>query len=324
MNGGFETVIIGGSTHVEWRTHVQSPNRWKTPHWVCAAVACVCLCFPCISNSSTSVDICQQPSDRSHLSIAYYDSEKTSFENDLGTSSREDYSTDLLVKLDEQWIVGGGHRSAILNVDQLELQTNGYLHTFFLPVHWLSQSDQKGFRFSIAPALSGSSNVTSDPDEYTTDALQLLVGFAWDRQMSDKVAFSYGVCADHRFGEYRVYPLVSVNWQLHTDWMFELGFPTSRLAYQATESISSTLRIAPNGNEWYVKDKSLEKDSQVVYEAYVLEWAVNWTARDSLILTASVAREFDSQYEFTLITDERVQLSKDSATRLGLALTWVF
>lgn len=67
----------------------------------------------------------------SHLSITYYKYESTLFENNLGEFSRESYSTDLLFSPNNNWIIGGEHRSATLNVDRLELQTNGYLHTFF-------------------------------------------------------------------------------------------------------------------------------------------------------------------------------------------------
>ncbi len=287
-------------------------------------LSCVILCLPCIATGSTSVDICRGPTKQSHLSIAYYDAEETSLERGVGETDRENYSSDLLFKTNNNWILGGGHRSAILNVDRLELQTNGYLHTFFLPVHKLSQSDNKSFRFSIAPALSASSNITKDPDEYTADALQLLVALAWDWQRSDRLGLRYGICGDHRFGEYSVYPVFSVNWQPHPDWMIEFGFPTSQASYQVTKSLTSLLRIVPNGNEWYVKDKSLSKHSQLVYQSYLLEWAFNWRAHKHFLLTASVGRELHSQYEMTLLNDSRVRFSSDSANRAGVALSWLF
>ena len=248
----------------------------------------------------------------------------TSLERNLGELTRENYSTDLLFKPNNNWLLGGGHRSAILNVDRLELQTNGYLHTFFLPVHWLNQSDKKSFRFSIAPALSASSNVTRNSSEYTTDALQLLAALVWDKRISDLLAFRYGICGDHRFGEYQVYPVISVSWQPHPDWMIEIGFPTSQVSHQVTESLTSLLRIAPNGNEWYVKDKSLEKHSQLVYEAYVLEWVFNWRAHEHFMFTGSVGSEFHSRYEMTLLDENRVRLSNDPAVRVGVSLAWFF
>lgn len=287
-------------------------------------LGCVSICLPSLSMSSTSVDICQEPATESHLSIAYYKNETTSFEGNLGELDREDYSTDLLFKLNDNWSIGGGHRSVILDVAPLQLQTNGYLHTFFLPVHRFSQSGETSFRFSFAPVLSASSNVTSDLDEYTSDALQLLAAFVWDKQTSERVSWRYGICGDHRLGGYKVYPLLSVSWQPHADWTFEVGFPTSQLSHQATERLSWFFRIAPNGNEWYVKDKSLEKHSQLVYEAYVIEWAINWRAHEHLMLTASVGREINSEYEMTLIDESRVRLSSDSTTRVGVVLAWFF
>lgn len=287
-------------------------------------LCCVCLCLPCISTVSASVDICQEPTAESHLSIAYYDKEETSLGRGLGETNLENFSTDLLFKSNDNWIYGGGHRSTILNIDRLELQTNGYLHTFFFPVHRLSQSNNRSFRFSIAPALSASSNVTSDPDEYTADALQLLAALVWGWQSSDRLGLLYGICGDHRFGEYHVYPVISLYWQPHADWIIDFGFPTSQVSYQVTKSLTSSLRIAPNGNEWHVKDKNLDKRSQLVYEAYLLEWAFNWRAHRHFMLTASVGREFHSGYEMTLLDETRVRLSSDSATHVGVALAWFF
>jgi hypothetical protein len=282
------------------------------------------LFLPCVANGSTSVDICQEPVAESHLAIAYYDQENSSFESDRGVTNRVNYSTDLLLAASKKWILGFGHRSTILNVDNQELQTNGYLHTFFFPVHRTSHSDSRSFRISIAPALSGSSNVIKDPDEYTKDAIQLLAAMVWSRRVSDQLGLSYGICGDYRLGGYQVYPVISFNWQPHPDWKIELGFPTSQLSYEVTKSFNFLLSVSPNGNEWYVKNKSLEKDSKLVYEAYVLELAFNWRLHQRFMFTASVGREFDGRYEMTLLDDSRVRLSIDSATRFGVALAWFF
>jgi hypothetical protein len=296
----------------------------KNASLVRTCLSCLSLCLPCISNGSPGVDICQEPIAESNLSIAYYDNEKTSFERNLGETNRDNFSTDLQFKMNDNWIFGVGHRSAILDVERLELQTNGYLHTFFVPVHRLDQSDNKSFRFSIAPALSASSNVTKDPNEYTADALQLLVALVWGEQISDRLGLSYGICGDHRFGEYQVYPVIGINWQPHADWLIELGFPASRLSYEVTKSLTSVLQIAPNGNEWYVKNKSLDKHSQFVYEAYLLEWALSWRAHQKIMLTASVGREFHSRYEMTLLNETRIRVSSDPTTRVGVSLAWFF
>ena len=284
----------------------------------------MCLSLFCFSNSLAGVDICRQPTVYSQLSIAYYKHEKSSFESGIGETKQENVNFDLLFKLNDNWAFGAGHRYTILNVEPLELQTNGHLHTFFLPLHRQSQSDRKSFRFSIAPALSASSNVMRNPGEYQVDALQLLAALVWSRQLSDRMSLRYGVCGDHRFGRYEIYPLISVAWQPHADWTVELGFPASQLTYRVSASLTSSLRIAPDGNEWYVRDKSLQKRSRLVSEARMLEWAFNWQAHEHIVMTASVGRQFHNRYEMTLLDDSRVRLSSDAVTRIGAALAWRF
>ena len=286
------------------------------------AIMCLCLC--CVSNSLASVDICQGPTAGSHLSIAYQKHEKSSFERGLGETRQENYEFDLQFELNNKWVIGAGHRYTILNVDGLELQTNGHLHTFFTPLHRLSQAEGKRFRFSIAPALSASSNVMQDPGEYSADALQLLVALVWSRQVSAQVGMRYGICGDHRFGNYRIYPLVSVDWQLHPDWKIELGFPVSQLSYRISKNLVSSLRVAPDGNEWYVSDKSLQNKSKLVYEAYALEWTFDWRGHERLSFMASVGIQFNNRYELTLLDDSRDTVSGESVTRFGTAFVWHF
>ena len=277
-----------------------------------------------VSNASTSAEVCQALETESHLSIAYYDHEKTPLGASGGTSNLENFSTDFLYKTSGKWTFGFGHRTTILNVDGLQLQTNGYLHTFFFPAHRISKSDSRNFRFSIAPALSGSSNVTKDPDEYSADAFHLLTALIWERQVNERWTLSYGICGDNRFGDYQIYPAVSASWQPHPSWTLEIGFPQSQLSFQVSKSLASVLRIEPNGNEWYVKDKSLQNESQLLYEAYLLEWAFSWRAHEHLLLSASVGREFDRHYELTLLDESVARLPGDDATRFGVALAWIF
>lgn len=288
-----------------------------------ACLASVSLFLPCVSGASTSAEICHDPGSESRLSIAYYSHDTSPLGTSGGTSELENFSTDLLFNSSNEWAYGIGHRTTILNVDGLDLQTNGYLHTFFLPIHKIRDSDNRSFRFSIAPALSGSSNITKDPDEYSSDALQLLAALIWARPLNERWAFSYGICGDHRFGNYLVYPAVSASWQPHPSWSVEFGFPRSRLTFQVSKSLASVLQIEPNGNKWYVKDNSLQRESQLLYEAYVLEWALNWRAHEHFIVSASIGREFDRHYELTLLDEGVVRLPGDDTTRIGIAFAWI-
>lgn len=289
--------------------------------------ACLCamaLFLPSEAMGWSSVDICRDPPSETQLAIAYYVHENSSFEGSTGATNRAEYSSDFLLQLSGKWAVGVGHRSNILNVDDVALQTNGYLHTFFFPVHMDKRYGDKSFRLSIAPALSGSSNVVKDPAEYTSDAFQLLAGMVWTRPLSNRLSLSYGVCGDHRLGGYKVYPVVGVDWWPRSDWRVELGFPASQLTYEVTKTLDLLLRFSPNGGEWYVKSKNLDQSSKFVYEAYVLESALSWQLHKDFSLTASVASEFDGRYKMTLFDGSRVQLSSVSAGRVGVAVAWRF
>jgi len=245
-------------------------------------------------------------------------------EGSVGETNPEMYSSDFLFTPNGTWNFGVGYRNTVLHVERLALQTNGYLYTLFFPVHRLRRSGDQGLRLSIAPALSTSSNVFSDTSEYSSDAVQLLAAAVWKRRISDRADLHYGVCGDHRFGAYQIYPVITSTWRVHPDWTIEVGFPVSQITHRFSKNLTSLLRVAPNGNEWFVKDKSLTKHSQLVYEAYVLEWAFIWRARKNLALTASVGRDFRRRYEMTLLDETRVRLSADAANRVGINLGWYF
>ena len=278
----------------------------------------------CFSACLASVDICQEPATYSHLSIAYDNHETSSIDRTLGEIDQRSYRSDLLFRLNDKWMVGGGHRYTVAQVYGLELQTNGHLHTFFLPVHRLSRTDRTSFRVSIAPAVSASSNVISRPNEYTADALQLLAAMVWGRQISDRMRLRYGICGDHRFGPYRVYPLIKVEWRPHRDWTVDLGWPTSQVSYQVSTDLTSLLRITPDGNQWYIKGKRLERQSTLTYEAYAVEWIFNWQAYEGLLLSANVGRQFHNRYKAALGDGSRARFSSESVTRVGVALVWRF
>lgn len=289
--------------------------------------ACLCgvgLGLPCISGGATSIDTCQEPAAESHLTIAFYNQEKSSLESGQGVVDKVNYNSDFLFRPDNDWSFGFGHRSTNLNVEGLELQTNGYLHTFFLPVHRIQHSEGKSLRFSLSPALSASSNVAKDPGEYTRDAFQLMAAIVWSRQVSDRLGLNYGLCGDYRLGGFQVYPMIGFKWQPDPDWKIEIGFPASQLSYELSNNVSSWLRISPDGNEWYVRDKSLEKDSRLIYEAYLLELVFNWRLSQHFTISGSVGSEFDARYEATLLDESRVRVQNHSAARIGVALAWFF
>ena len=288
------------------------------------SVTGVWLSLMCTANGFAAVDICDRPNVSSHVSFGAAAGDKATLNDGLGEVEQEDYSVDLGYQFANDWSLGVGHRYTIFRFAPIEPQTNGHVHTLFVPVHRVKQTEGKRFRLSVAPALSASSNVVKDPGEYDADAMQLLAAAVWRDALSEATGLSYGVCGDHRFGSYRIYPVLSFNWQPRPDWTIDLGFPTASLRYQATRRFDSSVRLAPNGNEWYVKDKSLRNASQFIYESYLLEWAFNWRAYEHFVMTAGIGWQFHNRYELTLLDGSQVRLSSDSFTRVGASLAWRF
>jgi len=121
---------------------------------------CVCLGLAGLSNVLASVDICEDPITISRLSIDVVRYGDSTFDNGAGVVGQKNNKFDLMFKTnDDKYLFGAGHRYSIFDVDPLQPQTNGHLHTFFLPLHKLAGNEQRSFRASIAPALSASSNV---------------------------------------------------------------------------------------------------------------------------------------------------------------------
>ncbi len=287
-------------------------------------LACVCLGLTGLSNVLASVDVCEDPDKYSRLSVDIVRYSDSTFDDGAGTVGQKNNNFDLMFKMNgDKYLFGAGHRYSIFDVDPLQPQTNGHLHTFFLPLHKLTGTDQRSFRASIAPALSASSNVF-DNRKISNDAFQLLVALVWGRRLSERTSLRYGICGDHRFGDYQIYPVISAQWQPHPDWNIQLGFPTSWLSYQVSARFTSMIRITPDGNEWYVLDRTLANHSQFVYESFALEWAFDWEVGESFAITASVGRQIDNRFEMTLVDQSRVRLSSDSVTRVGAALEWRF
>jgi hypothetical protein len=278
----------------------------------------------CCSSVFASAGVCQPPATHSQLSLAYYQHEKSLLDGSSGAITQKKHDLDLQFELNDRWTIGASHRYTVLHADSLLLQTNGHLHTVFFPVHRQSPADRGGFRLSVAPALSASSNVMKDTREYTSDALQFLAAAVWTRPLSDLLSLRYGACADHRFGDFRIYPSLVVDWRPHPDWAMELGFPATQVSYKISNALGSTLRISPDGNEWFVKDKELQKQSRLNHQAYLLELLLAWQAHERFQFAVGVGRQFRNVYEMTLQDEARVRLAGNSVNRLGAALVWRF
>lgn len=274
------------------------------------------------SPAEAAVDVCNDPDTRSFAAATFVYHERSSIRERAGATHQENQNLDVLVASPSKPLsYGFGHRYTIFDFSGIEPRTNAHLHTSWAPLHWRSG---RRLRLSAAVALSASSNVMGHPQEYESETLQLLFAIVSGKAISDELAIGYGVCGDHRFGEYRIYPVASLAWGPHPDWTLELGFPRTRIVYTVTQELASSLQIAPDGNEWHVKNRNFSAESDFVYEAIALEWTTAWEPRPKLTLAVSLGRQLRNRYEMTLTSGERVSVSGEPADRVGFEVRWRF
>lgn len=267
------------------------------------------------------VDVCHDPETYSYTAGAFTWHEKSALREWAGATNQENQDFDVLIASpSKSFSYGFGHRYMIFDFSGIEPQTNAHLHTSFVPLHWRRES----LRLSAAVALSASSNVMGHPQEYESEALQILFGVVARKEIGRQLAIEYGLCGDHRFGEYTVYPVAAIDWRPHPDWQLELGFPKSSIAYAITEQLTSSVQVAPDGNEWHVKNRDFSAESQFVYEAIAFEWITEWQPLPPLTLAVSLGRQLRNRYEMTLANGEHAFVSGEPAGRVGFELRWRF
>jgi hypothetical protein len=271
--------------------------------------------------AQAAVEVCDDPETRSFAAAAFVYHDRSSIIERGGATNQENQKLDVLVASPSRaWSFGFGHRYMIFDFSGIEPQTNAHLHTSWAPLHWRARD----LRVGAAVALSASSNVMGHPQEYTSETLQLLFAAVMTEEISDELAIDYGLCADHRFGEYRIYPAARIDWRPHPDWTLEPGFPKTRLAYAITPTLASALQIAPEGNEWHVKNRDFSAESDFVYESIAVEWITAWEPQPELTLSLSLGRQLRNRYEMTLSSGERVSVSGAPADRVGFEVRWRF
>ena len=205
----------------------------------------------------------------------------------------------------------------------ISAHTNGDLHTTALPLHWQSQQLNQQRRFSVAPVIAVSSNVYQHPHQLSSDALQLWL--AWEQQWQLGIRWRglLGLCADHRFGDYRVYPLLGFQYTVNKHLVLRLAYPDSRLQWQG-QSLAIALELSPVGNQWRVHNKGFTEQSDFQW------WAWQWQLRAAVNLTkrlnvyAAGGQQFDQEIRFQQNGSSAIKTTMDDASyqRLGLEWQW--
>jgi hypothetical protein len=64
--------------------------------------------------------------------------------------------------------------------------------------------------------------------------------------------------------------------------------------------------------------------SNFSYEAYALDWTLEWQALSRIAVRMSVGTNLRNRLELTLLDGQRVRLSTESVLNVGLGMRWRF
>ena len=240
--------------------------------------------------------------------------------HEVGQTEQKNQDLRILANASRNIAVGFSHRYTKFDFAGIDPQTNAHLHQSAFPLHWRRSK----LRVAIAPTVSASSNVLGHPRKYGSDTYQVSLALVWQRRLAEAVSARYGLCGDDSLGDYRLYPAAGIEWRPHPDWKMDLGFPVSSITYRIGNSLSTELRLAPDGGEWHVMNRDFDAESLFIYESWAAEWRLAVEAGSHLVVAASFGRQFRNRFEMTLLSGERIAIEGDDANRIGAEVQWRF
>ncbi len=270
---------------------------------------------------------------KNKLAFSRYDLESTHFDNSLGGIESKGY--DISIQWHQKASNENGVRWAIfhnytpLNTSGLLEPVHSHLHKFGTLVQLYAQLTRGRIFLGFNPAISASSNVMKDPEQYNRKALQLAGSIHYESALSNNLTSLFGLCSDNRFGFKRLYPKVGVHWKPTTNWHLVLGYPDSRLQQDLSKRISWIASAEPVGNNWYVLDKQKKFDSNYVYRAYRLRLGLEWKTVDSLSLHFWISRRYSQRYRLAFLQENgsnqiRKNINARASTVFGMKTSLFF
>jgi hypothetical protein len=203
-------------------------------------------------------------------------------------------TTEVVRRFDAESQAGLRHEFRDLDlpdVDGEAADTNSYVHR--LTLGWQRSSDS--MRLDLGVTLAVSSNALKNADDLGIEDLRPALGVQW-RAGPAWVA----LYADDRLGRTLVYPGFEVPWQPAPSHAIRLGFPASSWRWDMLPHWQSVAAIEPDGACWRVRDKEVERSSEVCSKAWQAAWTLSWQAAGFVIVDASVGYRFESKLEYQL------------------------
>ncbi len=220
--------------------------------------------------------------------------------------------------------IGFNFRYTIVDLESIDAMTNGHLHTWDFPFEGrLNNTDWELF-YNITPAISVSSNALKNPELIGSDGLQLYAGMVYKINTSIENAWFLGLGSDHRFGSYKIYPVVGVCIQPARDWILQLAVPDFSIQKNYNRGISLKFFVEPVGNQWHVFSKDKMRESDFTYEAIAIGLSAQWRISASVNLSLVAGRQTNRQFGFVLDDNTFVEVKAESSTGMMLRGEFLF
>jgi hypothetical protein len=195
---------------------------------------------------------------------------------------------------------------------------NGHLHRLAVDGDFSSLLSE-GWQLRLQPALAVSSNQLRSPKKIELEGLQLNGALLRHVTTGANSGWTAGLCADQRFGDYRIYP--SVSWQRSTNaWLVQIGWPDSRLTKQLSPTLHTSLQVFPGGDRWHVLGQ--EQHHWFSHENWTARWALEWRLFPALGLELSASLLFDNRVSFETADGNSFEGKTDAPQQWGLSLIW--
>jgi hypothetical protein len=197
------------------------------------------------------------------------------------------------------------------SVEGIEPDTNSYVHRI-TPVWQLRTT---ALRLDLGAAIAVSSNALKNPTDLDLADLQPALGV--QRRVGGAWLALY---ADDRLGRTLVYPGFDVPLQPAPAHEISLGFPVSSWRWDVAPTWLSLAAVEPDGACWRVRDKPVERRSEVCARAWQAAFTLRWRPARWIEATATVGQRFAASLEYTLRDGRAVEVDVPAGPFYALGL----
>jgi len=222
------------------------------------------------------------------------------------------------------WAASFMHRYRTISFDARmpRADFNGDVHEVELGLHAWRTAGPHRRTLTLRPGIAVSSNVLKNPAALNSKALG--GRFQWFEYIAQTASVNWllGLGIDDRFGEYRAYPLAGLTWEPHPGTSLQLAYPDTRIIQRLTATTTLSLNVAPDGGEWRVHNKSMEKEADFHWENWRTTFAMRWTQPRGWGIELQGGMLFHQAMRVPLENGVTLATELDDAAFASFALQW--